>query len=219
MKKLFQNDFIRFLLGALLGILISLAIINWSPKPEEAAIPLQSNQYSVLSLTNRYSIFIAPLTLPAPFIQHEVNFGCSSDAEITGCYRTMDKINAGRLYLITIMALYGGLIFLYVPNTWDKGVKDLTQAIFFIIAVIAVFLPFYWLFPAIIQWNSNNWITPAILLLLMYVPTGLFGIYQIILEKLKKKPLLIKRIGWMMLFATYMLSIYLWLLLDVANGF
>jgi hypothetical protein len=216
-KKLFEMG--KYLGGVLFGALVAAVIINWAPTPEAVPIPQTSNQYSVLEITHWYEVFGAPLTWPAEFVQHEVNFGCSSDSEDSGCFGTMAEINRGRIYLFIILALYGGLIFLYLPNVWGKAVSDSMQALIFGVTFLGLFLPYYWFFPEIIRHNGNSLFGVALVLGLIYVPAGLFGIYQIVREKLHKNKLLLGIIGGAMLAGFCLLSFYWYLYLAMGNSF
>jgi hypothetical protein len=222
MEDTHRRQLVRYLCGALCGGIVAVAIINWTP----SKIPDywvehgdQAGQYSVLDITNWYALFGAPFTWPAQYVQHQVNFGCSSDSEATGCYGSMDEINAGRIYVIILLALYAGQLFLYWPNKHRKNFSELMQAIVFLITAAGVFLPFWWFFPEIIQHNSSSLYSPAIALALIYLPAGLMGIYEIIRDKFKKRTSMVRLTGGIMLMLGLLVSILLYGFFGFINGF
>jgi hypothetical protein len=214
MPKKNEKMLMKYIYGLLAGILIAIAIINWSPSGKAT-----NNLYAVTNITNSYTFIGAPLTWPAMWAQNSVNWGCSSDSEATGCYGTMDEINNGRIYLFIVLSLYCGLLALYWPGNKKTRMKLLTHALLFIMNLLIITVYFIQLFPEIIRHNSNSLINPIFLLIFLYIPIGLFAIYELVIKKLHKKPEIIKIFKFTTIIAFYILYILWFAILGVANKF
>lgn len=217
MQIIKKSALLRYVGGLLFGLLIAIAMIDWSPA-QSMTMGGQTG-YLVKELNVPLTYTAAPITWPALVVQHFTIFGCSSDSEELGCFTPIDTIYNGRIYIMVLLSLLSGLFAVYLPDMKHVIRNGATHISLLVLNIIGVIFPYILFYPYILQHNQASWSNAIFMLLMLYVPVGLMFVYR----KIKKRSGLadkkIKLIGVGMIVVYYLLSVWWVLYLLMANSF